>query len=140
MRIVEKGILDLTPEEERKCRSLSLRAQGLMCEDLTDWKKYESTEGRLRRKTKVWMIWEDDTLLAWALLTPAPPGRSGYDAQFYTRKSERGKGYGTILMNKVLEVCKSPHVFPHSPESGGFFKKHRAFIHCDKHDERRWLT
>lgn len=141
MRIVEKGILDLTYEEERKCRSLSLRANGLMCEDLTDWKHYESKIGKMRRKTRIWMILDDnDRLLSWALLTPAPPTRSGYDAQFYTRKSERGKGYGSILMDKVLVITKNPHVFPHSHESGYFFKKHRDTIRCDKYDETRWLT
>lgn len=139
MLIVEKGILDLTPQEMKQCRSLSLRKQGLMCEDLRDWKEYESTKGNLRRKTKIWMVKDNNgRLLAWALLTPAQ--RSGYDAQFYTRKSERGKGYGTLLMAQVLKVTKKPHVFPHSKESGEFFKKHRDFIHCDKYDETRWLT
>lgn len=142
MRIVEKGILELTPVETRKCKSLSLRENGLMCEDLRDWREYEIKHGNLRRKTRIWMILDDnDRLLSWALLTPAPPTRPGYDAQFYTRKAERGKGYGSVLMDKVLEVTKRPpHVFPHSHESGFFFKKHRETIRCDKYDERRWLS
>lgn len=139
MRIVEKGILDLTPKEMKQCKSLSLRANGLMCDDLIDWKKYESTIGRMRRKTRIWMILDsNDRLLAWALLTPAPKGRSGYDAQFYTRKTERGKGYGSALMEKVKEITSTPHVFPHNTESGEFFKKHRDIIRYDKYDAR-WL-
>lgn len=141
MRIVEKGILDLTRKEMRQCKSLSLRSNGLMCDDLIDWKRYESTVGRMRRKTRIWMILDsNDRLLSWALLTPSPKPRTGYDAQFYTRKVERGRGYGSVLMEKVLEVTKTPYVFPHSNESGEFFKKHRNTIRCDKYDETRWLT
>lgn len=137
MRIVEKGILDLTQKELRQCRSLSLRAGGLMCEDLADWKKYETEVGRLRRKTRVWMIkGEDDRLLSWALATPG--SKRGYVAQFYTRKTERSKGYGSVLMQKVLEIDKRPYVYPHDKKSGDFFKKHRNQIRFDSID-RKWL-
>jgi L-amino acid N-acyltransferase YncA len=140
VRIVEKGILDMTGRELRQCRSLSLRAGGLMSEDLTDWKFYERKVAKLRRKVRIWMIKNaDDTLIAWAIITPAGAGRPGYDAQFYTRKSERGKGYGSLLMQKVLEVTPNPNVFPHSKLSGDFFKKHRNSIRFDKYDEK-WLT
>lgn len=110
-----------------------------MCEDLTDWKLYESTVARLKRKVRIWMIKdESDRLLSWAILTPAGGGRRGYDAQFYTRKSERGKGHGSVLMQKVLAVDPKPYVFPHSTLSGEFFKKHRNQIRFDKTD-RKWL-
>lgn len=138
MHLIEKGILDLTHLEMRQCKSLSLRAGGLMCEDMRDWKQYESSPtARLRRKTKVWMIRDDSgRLLAWALATPGV--KRGYVAQFYTRKTERGKGYGSQLMQKVLEIDKKPYVYPHDKKSGDFFKKHRNSIKFDKYDSR-WL-
>jgi GNAT superfamily N-acetyltransferase len=139
VRIIEKGILDLTPMELRQCKSLSLRHNGLMCEDLRDWRAYESRPNRAKRKARVWMIKdEDDRLLAWALATPKWKGR-GYDAQFYTRKSERGKGYGSMLMDIVLDLDPKPYVFPHDKTSGDFFKKHRTTIRFDR-DDTKWLN
>lgn len=139
MRIVEKGILEMTATERRQCKSLSLRNLGLMCEDLDDWRHYESRPNRAKRKSRVWMIKdEDDRLIAWALATPRWNAR-GYDAQFYVRVRERGKGYGGILMQKVLEYDPKPHVFPHDNTSGGFFKKHRDSIRYDK-KTAGWLS
>lgn len=139
MRIVEKGILELTGKELQQCRSLSLRSGGLMCEDLRDWKEFELSKPgkRYKRKTRIWMMMDGDRLLAWALATPRYRA-TGYDAQFYTRVSERGKGYGTILMQKVLELTPRPNVFPHDRTSGEFFKKHRNTIRFEKTDSR-WL-
>jgi L-amino acid N-acyltransferase YncA len=138
MHLTEKGILDITGKEMRQLKSLSLRAGGLMCEDLRDWKAYEESPiARLKRKTRIWMIRDDNgKLLAWALATPGV--KRGYVAQFYTRKSERGKGYGSLLMQKVLEIDKRPYVYPHDKKSGDFFKKHRNSIKFDKYDSR-WL-
>jgi GNAT superfamily N-acetyltransferase len=139
VRIIQKGILDLTPTELRQCKSLSLRGNGLMCEDLRDWRDYESRPNRAKRKCRVLMIKDDDNdrLIAWALVLPRYSSR-GYDAQFYTRKAERGKGYGSILMEKVLEIDPKPYVFPHDKYSGEFFKKHRNQIRYDSSDNR-WL-
>lgn len=139
MRLMEKGILDLTSQEMRECKSLSLRKDGLMCEDLRDWKEYESSGiNTLRRKTRVWMIKDDDDrLLAWAIATPGV--KRGYTAQFYTRVTERGKGYGSILMQKVLELDPKPYVYPHDKTSGDFFKKHERQIRFDKYDSK-WLV
>ena len=140
MRIIEKGILDLTVEEIRQCKSLSLRHNGLMSEDLRDWKEYESGPHakRTRRKTRIWLIKDnDDRLLAWAMCTPRYK-LTGYDAQFYTRVSERGKGYGSLLMQKVLEYTPNPNVFPHDRTSGDFFKKHRDTIRFAK-SYREWI-
>jgi GNAT superfamily N-acetyltransferase len=80
---------------------------------------------------------DNDRLIAWALVLPRYSSR-GYDAQFYTRKAERGKGYGSILMEKVLEIDPKPYVFPHDKYSGEFFKKHRNQIRYDSSDNR-WL-
>lgn len=139
MRIETKGILELTAHELRQCKSLSLRDGGLMCEDLRDWRAFELSQPgkRYKRKTRIWMVKDGDRLLAWALATPRY-GARGYDAQFYTRKSERGKGYGTMLMRQVLELDPRPNVFPHDRASGGFFKKHKESIRFDKTDAR-WL-
>jgi L-amino acid N-acyltransferase YncA len=138
VRIIEKGILDLTAQEMRQCKSLSLRHQGLMCEDLVDWKDYESRPNRAKRKTRIWMIKDDaDRLIGWALATPRWKAR-GYDAQFYVRISERGKGYGTLLMKKVLELDPKPHVFPHDKTSGDFFKRHSQSIRFSTSD-KKWI-
>lgn len=138
MHLVEKGILDISNAEMRELKSLSLRTGGLMCEDLRDWKDYEKSPGRkLRRKTRIWTIRDDNgMLLAWALATPGV--KRGYVAQFYTRKTERGKGYGSLLFQKVLELDKRPYVYPHDKKSGDFFKKHKNRIRFDKYDSR-WL-
>lgn len=138
MRIFEKGILDLTGTELRQCRSLSLRQDGYMCEDLTTWREFERQPNRYKRKSHVWLIKDNnDRLIAWALATPRYKAR-GYDAQFYTRKSERGKGLASLLMEKVLELDPRPHVIPHDKTSGCFFKKHKTYIRFDKYDGR-WL-
>ena len=141
MKIIEKLVLDMTGPELRQCRSLSLRADGLMCETLTEIRNTEPDrirKHRLKRRSRAWMIRDDsDKLLAWALITPLQE-RRGYEAQFYTRKSERGKGYGTMLMNEVLKYDRKPFVFPHDRKSGDFFKKHRRSIRFEKYDEM-WL-
>lgn len=140
MRIIEKGILDLTPRELRQCKSLSLRSEGLMCEDLRDWREYEQSRRgqRYKRKCRVIMLKQDDeTLIAWALVLPRYRAR-GYEAQFYTRKSERGKGYASVLMGRVQEIDPRPYVYPHDNTSGDFFKKHRDTIRFDNYDAR-WL-
>lgn len=140
MRIIEKGILDLTPAEVRQCKSLTLRSNGLMCEDLTDWRDYESRPNRSRRKCRVIMIKYDDrdSLIAWALVMPKPRVR-GYQAYFYTRVRERNKGYGSVLMDRVKVIDPRPYVCPHDSTSGCFFKKHRNTIRYDKYDAR-WLN
>lgn len=108
-----------------------------MCETLTEIRNLEPKRKLRTRKSRVWMIYDDfDKLLAWALIIPMD-GR-GYEAQFYTRKTERGKGYGSILMQKVLEIDRKPYVFPHDKRSGDFFKKHKKSIRYDKYDQR-WL-
>jgi GNAT superfamily N-acetyltransferase len=140
MRLVAKALLDLTQKELRQCKSLSLRAGGLMCEDIRDWKEYETSGiNKLRRKTRVWMILEDDSdrLLAWALATPGV--KRGYTAQFYTRVTERGKGFGSLLMQEVLKLDPKPYVYPHDKTSGDFFKKHQGKIRFDSYDSR-WLA
>lgn len=140
MRVIEKGILDLTQRELRQCKSLSLRSSGLMCEDLTDWRDYESRPNRAMRKCRVIMIKYDDrdSLIAWALVMPRYRTR-GYEAYFYTRVKERNKGYGSILMERVRAIDPKPHVCPHDYRSGVFFKKHREFIRYEKYDAR-WLS
>lgn len=139
VQIIEKYILDLTPKERKQCRSLSLRADGLMCEDLSNWMKYEKEANRRKRKPMVWMIKDDDeSLIGWALAMPRPGKAPGYESQFYVRKSLRNKGYGTMLMEKVRTVDPRPHVFPHDRTSGEFFKKHRGKIRYERWD-RMWL-
>jgi L-amino acid N-acyltransferase YncA len=135
VRIIEKGILELTQQELRQCKSLSLRDNGLMCEDLNDWRQYESRPNRAKRKARVIMMKYDDrdSLIGWALILPKYKSR-GYDAMFYVRHRERGNGYGSLLMDKVKQIDPKPYVFPHDSRSGNFFKKHRATIRFDKRD------
>lgn len=138
MRIVEKFILDLTPQELKQCRNLSLRDSGLMCETMTEWRDKERTPNRRRRKCRAIMIKYDDSdaLIAWALVFPAD---RGYEAYFYTRAKERNQGYGSILMERVRAIDPRPLVCPHDIRSGLFFRKHRQQIRYDKYDAR-WVA
>jgi hypothetical protein len=119
--------------------TVSAKHNGLMCEDIRDWREYEARPNRAKRKCRVIMIRYDDedALIAWALVTPKYRTR-GTRLSFYTRVRERNKGYGSILMDRVRAIDPKPYVFPHDTTSGGFFKKHRGFIRFDKHEDK-WL-
>lgn len=137
MKIVEKLVTEMTGQELRQCRSLTLRAGGLMSETLTE-ERHREHNPRMRRKSRVWMIKDDnERLLAWSLIIPMED--RGYEAQFYTRKTERRKGYGARLMAEVLKYDKRPYVFPHDKTSGDFFKKRKKSIRFDPYDEK-WMN
>ena len=139
VRIIEKRILDLTPVELKQCRNLSLRKRGLMCEELSYWRNWESKPNRMRRKCRVIMIKYDDSerLVAWAFVFPRY--ERGYEVYFYTRVRERNKGYGSILMEQARAIDPRPKVCPHDYTSGKFFAKHRRNIRFDKWDAR-WVA
>jgi hypothetical protein len=91
----------------------------------------------MRRKARVCMKKDNnDRLLAWSLIIPMED--RGYEAQFYTRKTERRKGHAGRLMEWVQQFDKRPYVFPHDKKSGDFFKKHQKSIRYDPYD-KRWL-
>jgi hypothetical protein len=140
VRIISKSLSEMTGHELKQCRSLTLRKGGLMCEDLTHWLHYEKTDGRMRRKCRIFMLKPDDSdkLIAWAFLMPSFKPTPGYDAQFYTRVSERGKGYASVLMEECTKVYPKPYVYPHDRTSGKFFAKHVETIRFDR-DDREWL-
>lgn len=102
-RTQTKLVRNLTKDERRACGRLNLRSNGEMMYAL-----HEHPEGR------VWMIWEDGRLQAWALTFPQKKHRIVHT---YVRYSERRRGLGTRLMRAVnrREAVKAcPHDFASS--------------------------
>lgn len=72
---------------------------------------------------------ENDSLLSWCLMEPRFGDEdSAYSAQFYTRVSARGRGYGKRLMKRVLKIDNNPWVYPHDKRSGDFFKNYKQSV------------
>lgn len=104
---------------------------------LADARFLETTWRKNRRFSHAIMVTEGDRLLAWSLVMPR--FKRGWEAQFYTRITERNKGLGTILFKEVQKIDRKPYVIPWSKSSGEFFKKHRKFIKFDPY-QASWLN
>jgi predicted acetyltransferase len=95
MEIIAKKVKALTKEEYKKCSSLTLRETGSMQSNLSFFYKENPKDAW------VYLIKEETTLLAWALVFPTY--RQDVGAMFYVRKLERRKGLGRLLY-KVIET------------------------------------
>ena len=130
LRTTTKSLSRLTPVEYRACYSLNMRGNGCM--------RYALQEHRADDDCYAIMIWHGGVLAAWALLVPTRKQSvwawstdhakrvSKYQAQFYVRKSMRGRGLAHRLMRQVLKMDPRPHVIPHSEASGGFFSSYNV--------------
>jgi len=109
-KIQTKLVKNLTKDERLACGRLNMRSNGEMMYALQ-----EQPEGR------VWMIWEDGRLNAWALAFSQKRHRIVHT---YVRYSERRRGLGTRLMRAVnrreAEVKACPHDFASSCFYGKF--------------------
>lgn len=112
MRLVHKKIKNLTPEEFKACHSLNHRDEGLMREKLVMCRNSSCCDGL------VWMLWDKEVLVSWALLQL---GNKHSDLAFYTRRTHRGKGHATRLLKiaeRKLDKRKiRAHYYPHDPLS-----------------------
>lgn len=148
MIIVEKTIENLTPEEYRECYSLNLRQSGKMrchlrflrtgnflefnCSSRNCTEAMQPVELAGLRESKyslAYMLRNEHKILAWALVYDYPKGHSvwhskpGVNAYYYTRKTERRKGYGEMLYATVNDDFPNQHVFPWDDKSEVFFDK-----------------
>lgn len=149
MKIESKALTQLTPDEYRACLHLNMRSNGMMMYSLMDQKKNPKAIAVLAKDS-------DGKMHGWALMVPhadeyqwAPSAyqrrKSKYLTQFYVRKSRRGEGIGTALMEEVKMLDKTPAVIPHDSTSGDFFANHavvsdsdhRPFINEAKKRKRR---
>lgn len=109
----------LTDQEFHALRRLTLgRKRGELFDALEDW-RYEP-------ETKVIRLTDDDgRILSWGLVH-VYDARGNKDFQIYTRASERRKGYGKMVYDKAVQVCRgraSMIVHPHSDPSTAYFNK-----------------
>jgi hypothetical protein len=79
---------ELTKEEIKKCRSLSLRKEGHMNKLLWESKYYP------KKSYDCFLMFQHNKLLAWAIV-------ANEEVHYYTRKSERRKGLAKTLALKI---------------------------------------
>jgi GNAT superfamily N-acetyltransferase len=112
MQVVVKPASELTEQEVKQCKSLSMRSYGMMSTSLTS---------RAHSATVV-LVRDGERLIGWCLGWPADP-MNPPRAYFYVRKTHRRRGIGTILMNEITKhYGRRPYVYPHDTRSARFFK------------------
>lgn len=111
VKIIVKGLSDLTSQERRTCRSLSLRQGGR----LNDWITAERG-----KPAKIVLAKDGERMVGWAMVRSDSIKSSGY----YVRVSERRKGIGGQLLATVRSIEPRTKVFPHDYRSVQFFRKH----------------
>lgn len=115
MQVIIKRTDLLTSKEYKACHSLNMRKNGMM--------QWRLTYCRQHKKGWVFMIWDNDRLMSWALAFQRPMSDDEIGAYFYTRVSVRGKGYGSAIMAKVKEFNDKIICFPWNHNSDKFFSK-----------------
>lgn len=115
-------LIDISPEDYRKCSTLNAGSRGQMRSDVAFLHRTKC------KKTKVCLVKnEADLLLGWALCFPKYGFRYP-EAHFYVRAKYRKRGIGKILMREVLKDNKKVRVCPHNIQSGVFFAEFRTSI------------
>lgn len=123
-------VVDLTPNQLKRCRELSFGDEGYMCDDLElildveqGW-RYRYSQAILLGDTMMegaarLVTWP---IHGWALLQPVY-NRPRYSAQLFVDPDHRGKGYGKALLEQANRWGKSPLCYI-DDENAGFFKKY----------------
>lgn len=129
MEIIHKPLSQLTDNEYRACRNATLGDGGYMWYDIHYSRRRDDSHAIMLR---------GGYLYGWALLIPVNVPQemyvtkhgkrvSKYTAQFFVRERMRGRGYGQILMNEVIDKYDPrPFVIPHDDKSGALFSKFRV--------------
>lgn len=94
-------IIDLTDKDFTRCRQLTYRADGWMEEEAVA-RRNEEQSSQPYRYTQVVLVYEDDLIVGWCLLQPAPR-RSRYKAYFFVDPLHRGRGYGKLLFERARQ-------------------------------------
>jgi len=89
-KVQKLNVENLSYNDYTKCKSLNFRTTGMMLDELVIARNYPYSN-----KGRVYMLKDnDEKLLAWAIVTRDK-------VNFYTRKSERRKGYGKQLLKAI---------------------------------------
>jgi GNAT superfamily N-acetyltransferase len=116
-----KRVIDLTPEEESRCRELSYGSEGYMCEDLDSILINERIK-RPYRYSHVYLVTESNEIIGWSLLQPRYRSPL-HTAQLFVDPKYRGKGIGTTLLSLAWYFGKRKPVVYIDDDNEGFFKK-----------------
>lgn len=128
--VIVKRVCELTSKEYADCYRLNLRQRGMMQSKLSSC--------RTGNYGWVFMLYDNDRLLAWALVF----GYSQYNAYFYTRVCERGKGYGSQLIKAIQSFTDKITVYPWNNSNDRFFSKftfHKSYVYW-KTGEKRYAA
>jgi GNAT superfamily N-acetyltransferase len=130
-RISCKQVDNLTPYEYNVVSNLAFHGMensGLRprLEHCRYWDEYVSYAYLLRN--------EDKTILSWALVYYVdrsnwhykPKDAANWEAMFWTRRSHRGRGYGTRICDAILRDFgpRQVGVYPHDERAAGLFNKY----------------
>lgn len=116
MKLVTREVRELTESEYNACYQLNLRGAGLMQARLVDCHRYGGTA--------IMLVKDDGNLLAWSLVFAWNLNEDLYGAYFYTRLSERRKGYGRRLAAEVEKHFPNIIVWPSDTRGKDFFSNH----------------
>jgi hypothetical protein len=110
--VIVKPIKDLTSREYKHCYSLNLRQNGLM--------QFQLMQCRKKKTGFAFMIYDNDKLMSWALIFDRHNVTKS--AYFYTRASERKKGYASAITSRI-KLFNDVTVYPWNSSSDSFFSK-----------------
>lgn len=113
MQVIVKRTDLLSTKEYKACHSLNMRQKGMM--------QFRLQHCRKNNRGWVFMIWDNDKLMSWALVFNRYYEETG--AYFYTRISARGKGYGSAILAEVKKFNDKVICFPWNNNSDRFFSK-----------------
>jgi GNAT superfamily N-acetyltransferase len=98
------------------------------------------------------MLWDgpdDDikSLIGWAIMCPVKlrgvaagtswtKKRAKFTCMFWVKRQYRRKGYGKMLMDEVIKIDPSPHVFPHDTPSSHMFVDYNVTV---TRNDKWWL-
>jgi GNAT superfamily N-acetyltransferase len=122
-------VRDLTALELAGLESLTMGHSGQMADRLRYVREEDCAQSYAVR------AWRGQTLCGWALVFP---DHSGPTAFIYVDKSERRKGIGGQLLQRVLTLTPSPYCVPWDPASGGLYARYAERVRIAP-GGRRWV-
>lgn len=122
--VIVVNIKDLDPKDYRQCINLNMQNKGQMRSKFLICKRRQDD-------TKVVLLKDDNgKILSWAIVFR--DGLQKNNVYFYTRKTHRRKGFGTIVAQKVKELDSGTIAYPwgaaNNP-SRPFIEKHQFTRH-----------
>jgi hypothetical protein len=105
----------MTKDIYNKCRSLSFRQNGLMSLYLSNARFNKTQEN-----CDCYIIMEDNILLSWAIVYRT-------EVHYYTRKTYRKKGLGSLLAKKIHKDYKESSLISgvYDSKSENFYQKYK---------------